>query len=140
MAAAGGLCRGYDHRGAELKHMPKEVPSPDEWSHPWHDQLGLFYRRAIAEKLSRQPELLKVAIDNLIRWRDLEPSEQPSKARSQWQLLLESQDLPQIIAKMADPSEEGNRRRQSTPFAGFLTREEKHKIRDQLLKESNNSP
>jgi hypothetical protein len=34
---------------------------------------------------------------------------------------------------MTDPTEAGHRRRQSTPFAGILTPEERRAIRDQLL-------
>jgi len=34
---------------------------------------------------------------------------------------------------MTDPSEEGHRRRQSTPFAGILSDEERRAIRTHLL-------
>jgi len=38
-----------------------EAAAPEPWSHPWHDQLGLLYHRAIAEKIRREPELVETA-------------------------------------------------------------------------------
>ena len=52
---------------------------------------------------------------------------------SEWQRILDSESVEEIIRLMTDPTEEGHRRRQSTPFAGILTLEERRSIRDQLL-------
>ena len=107
--------------------------APEPWSHPWHDQLGLLYHRAIAEKIRRQPALLEIARDNLRRWLAAEPDVIPSQARREWQRILASEDVTEIIRIMTDPSEVGHRRRQSTPFVGILTDEERRAIRDQML-------
>jgi len=118
---------------AALYKPEVEAAAPEPWSHPWHDQLGLLYHRAIAEKIRREPGLVEIARGNLRRWLSAEPHAQPSQARREWEQILASQDLPEIIRIMTDPSEEGHRRRQSTPFAGILTPEERRAIRDQLL-------
>jgi hypothetical protein len=112
---------------------PAGAAKPEPWSHPWHDQFGLLYHRAIAEKIRRQPSLLHIAKDNLRRWMAAEPEATPSQARREWQLILDSNDLSEIIRLMIDPSEEGHRRRQSTPFAGYLSQEERNAVRDQLM-------
>jgi hypothetical protein len=117
----------------EATGPPTSSAKPEPWSHPWHDQLGLLYHRAIAEKIRRQPALLQTAKDNLRRWLAAEPGATPSEARREWQLILDSGDVAEIIRVMTDPSEEGHRRRQSTPFAGLLSPEERRAIRDQLL-------
>jgi len=44
--------------------------------------------------------------------------------------ILDSCDVEEIIRIMTDPGEEGHRRRQSTPFAGILTAEERRSVRD----------
>ena len=117
----------------EAVPRPEASAAPEPWSHPWHDQLGLLYHRAIAEKIRRQPALLRIAKDNLRRWTAAEPDARPSEARREWQAILDSGDLPEIIRLMTDPSEEGHRRRQSTPFAGYLSLKERQAIRDKLL-------
>ena len=112
---------------------PAQAAAPEPWSHPWHDQLGLRYHQAIAEKIRREPALLEIAKENLRRWLAAEPEAKPSRARREWQQILASEDLAVIVRIMTDPSEDGHRRRQSTPFAGILTPEERRAIRDELL-------
>jgi len=107
--------------------------APEPWSHPWHDQLGLLYHRAIAEKIRLQPDLLEIARENLRRWLAAEPETAPSQARREWQQIVNCENLGEIIRLMTDPSEDGHRRRQSTPFVGILTPEERRAIRDQFL-------
>ena len=110
-----------------------ETACPEPWSHPWHDRLGLRYHQCMAEKIRRQPTLLEIARENLRRWMAAEPDATPSQARREWQRILDSESVAEIIRLMTDPTEEGHRLRQSTPFAGILTPEERQAIRDQLL-------
>ena len=131
---------GGIHEPTEANEAPVEngpppagAAKPEPWSHAWHDQFGLLYHRAIVERIRRQPSLLHIAQDNLRRWMAAEPEAAPSQARREWQLILDSNNLPEIIRLMIDPSEEGHRRRQSTPFAGYLSQEERNAVRDQLM-------
>ena len=112
--------------------LPPEAPRPEPWSHPWHDQLGLLYHRAMAEKIRGRPELLDIAKSNLRRWFAAEPGANPSAARREWLRILETESVEEILRVMTDPTEEGHRRRQSTPFVGILTREEIQAIRRQF--------
>ncbi len=127
----------HDRAGGSAVPLEPGCPSasatPEPWSHPWHDRLGLFYHDAIAKKIRRQPALLDVAKENLRRWIAAEPDAAPSPARLEWQRILEHEDLDEILRLMTDPSEEGHRRRQSTPFAGILSDEERRAIRTHLL-------
>jgi len=118
---------------AEAASPPTDTVAPEPWSHPWHDRLGLLYHRAMAEKIRRQPALLEIARENLRRWMAAEPDATLSQARSEWQWRLDCESVEEIIRLMTDPTEEGHRLRQSTPFAGILTPEERRAIRDQLL-------
>src|SRR5437773_4159965 len=101
--------------GAEAAH-------PEPWSHPWHDQLGLRYHRAIAEKIRQRPELRDVAVANIDRWlarNDYPPS--VVRALREWRDLLTAAPLEKLLAAMTDTSERGHQIRQNTPFAGLLT-------------------
>jgi hypothetical protein len=118
---------------AETAGRAGEPAAPEPWSHPWHDQLGLLYHRAMAEKIRRQPALINIARENLRRWIAVDPEAALSPARREWQGILDSGNLEAILRFMTDPTEEGHRRRQSTPFAGILTAEERNAIRAQLL-------
>ncbi len=119
-------------RQAESAH-PSTGAVPEPWSHPWHDQLGLLYHIAIAQKIRRDPALLDIARENLRRWLAAEPDATPSQARREWQRILEHENVEDILRLMTDPAEAGHCRRQSTPFAGILTQEERRAIRNQLL-------
>ncbi len=104
---------------------------PEPWSHQWHDELGLLYHRASAEKIRRQPELRRVAVDNIDRW--MERNAYPPsvvRALTRWRVLLTTASLDELLAAMTDPSEDGHQRRQNTPFAGVLTQEERLHIRE----------
>jgi hypothetical protein len=100
--------------------VPPSPSKPEPWLHPWHDQLGLLYHRAFAEKIRCRPSLLDVAKENLQRWIKSEPEAPPSRARREWHQILETKSVDEITHLMTDPSEDGHRRRQSTPFAGIL--------------------
>ena len=114
---------------------PLEAVAPEPWSHPWLDQLGLLYHRAIAEKIRRDPDLRNVAIGNIDRWmarNDYPPS--VVRALHAWRDLLTSASLEELVAIMTDPSERGHQRRQNAPFAGILTEEERRRLRDDYEK------
>lgn len=80
----------------------------------------------IAEKIDRDRKLLDIPHNNLKRWRarwdDAVPAwyeERKAILRRPW---------PEIAAIITEPSEEGARLRQSTPFAGVLTVAERRRI------------
>ena len=104
---------------------------PEPWSHAWHDQLGLLYHRAIAEKIRRNPELRDLAVANIGRW--IQRNDYPQsvvRALTRWRELLTTAPVDELLSAMTDPSEQGHQDRQNTPFAGILTQEERLRIRE----------
>lgn len=90
-------------------------------SHEWIDRRSLALHEAIADKIAAQPALLDVARSNLRRWM----TSTPSPALGEWAELLESGTLEALLAVLRSPSEDATRLRQSSPFAGLLTPQER---------------
>jgi hypothetical protein len=92
-------------------------------SHDWIDRRSLALHEAVAAKLEANPALLEVARANLTRWL----AANPAAVLSEWRRILEM-PLPQLLALLRSPEEEAARLRQSSPFAGLLTSEERRGI------------
>jgi hypothetical protein len=93
-------------------------------SHQWIDQRSLALHAAVAAKIEAQPHLLDVARRNLERW----SRSNPCAAVNEWRAILDSTPLPELLALLRSTSEEAARLRQSSPFAGLLTDEERRRI------------
>lgn len=93
-------------------------------SHAWIDQRSLALHEAVAAKLEAQPELLEVARANLRRWL----STNPAAALREWWQLLDVSPPSALLALLRSPGDEAARLRQSSPFAGLLTPEERRSI------------
>lgn len=92
--------------------------------HDWIDERKLAMHAKIAEKLRQNPELLHVAWDNLARW---ESARGPQPTFPEWREIL-SQPLPLVLELLIEESERADRLRQSSPFAGILSPEERMAI------------
>lgn len=93
-------------------------------SHEWIDQRSLALHEAVAARLKAQPQLLEVARANLRRWL----AARPAAVLREWQRLLDSLPLPQLVQLLRSPEEEAVRLRQSSPFAGILSPAERQAI------------
>ena len=93
-------------------------------SHEWIDERSLALHEAVAARLEAEPQLLEVARANLKRWL----AARPAAALREWQRLLDSLPLPQLVQLLRSPEEEAARLRQSSPFAGILSRAERQAI------------
>jgi predicted NACHT family NTPase len=93
-------------------------------SHQWIEQRSLALHEAVAAKLEAQPELLDIARQNLERWMD----GNAAAALREWRRILTSAPLPDVLALLRSSGEEATRLRQSSPFAGLLTTEERRTI------------
>lgn len=92
------------------------------------DARSLAMHAVMAEKIGRNPKLLAIAHRNLQRWqRRFGPH--PPKWAAEWREILE-RAWPEIAAVMTDPGETSTRLRQSSPFAGVLTAQERRRIYD----------
>src|SRR5262245_46561416 len=87
---------------------------------------SLAMHAAIAAKIEGQPKLLEIARNNLKRWRARWEDAVPAW-HQEWCEIL---DRPwvEIVAVMTEPGEEFARLRQSSPFAGVLSAEERRCI------------
>jgi hypothetical protein len=90
------------------------------------DERSLAFHRLIAAKVRANPSSLQSARDNIGRWlRDCSPGVRP--ALLEWAGLLGGA-LEDVLAVMESGDERAVRLRQSSPFAGFLTDEERNAI------------
>jgi len=99
-------------------------------SHQFLDAFALAYHRSVAELLRVTPDpILQHARKNLTVWMARgELSAGAMLSLREWQKLLNESTLPQLIAIIIDESDEGQRLRQSSPFAGTLSAEERLEI------------
>ena len=79
-----------------------------------------------AQKVARNPALLKEVRRTLAAWRSRYGSDAP-RALDEWQAILE-RSWPEIAAFITDPGENATRLRQSTPFAGVLSARERERV------------
>lgn len=80
----------------------------------------------ITQKIERDRKLLQIARDNVERWRAQRGQSAPAWL-DEWRKLL-NQPWENIAALITEPSENGARLRQSTPFTGILTDQERRRI------------
>lgn len=93
--------------------------------------------RRVASELPRRPEWLAMARENLARWSELN-KEAPRLLRGyqEWQALLD-RPVNEICTILTDPSDNGQRLRQNSPFAGALTPQEVWEIKNRLRHDQN---
>jgi len=85
------------------------------------DKVSLELARSVAERLRWQPEVLDIARANLARWARLN-SGSPSLLRcyAEWREIL-AHPADEICRLLCSESDNGQRLRQNSPFAGVLT-------------------
>jgi hypothetical protein len=87
---------------------------------------SLAMHAAIAAKIERQPKLLEIARNNLKRWRTRWEDAVPAW-HQEWCEILD-RPWPEVVVVMTEPGEDFARLRQSSPFAGVLSAEERRCI------------
>jgi hypothetical protein len=93
-------------------------------SHEWIDDRSLAMDRVIAEKLRADPDLLNRARRTLDRWLKQRQPAVPS-VLLEWQEILTRWPLGRILDMLTSPEENSRRLRQSSPFCGILSPEER---------------
>jgi hypothetical protein len=89
----------------------------------------LAFHVAIAEKLRADPKLLEKVRDRLqAMLSDDRISISTRDAYREWLDVIERHSFEEVLNLLIDPSEEGTRLRQATPFAGILSRAEREAI------------
>ena len=95
-------------------------------SHAWIDARSLALAEAVAEKIRRDPALLRRAAGNLARWKRLKGTLPP--CLKEWEEILAGRTMDDVLAILVEDNEQGRRRRQSSPFTGLLTPAERKVI------------
>ncbi len=103
---------------------------PPYSSHRLQEARSLVMHVLIAEKMLRDPALVEHARRNLRRWKTRDAGDLPEGLR-QWERILE-RPTTEIASIMTEPSERAAELRQSSPFAGLLSTEQRRRIREAL--------
>ena len=95
--------------------------------HDWVDERSRALHAAVAEKLRRDPSLVRVAFENLARW-ERGAGSHARPALEEWRRLLTDEPLERVLALLTGDSDEAAALRQNAPFAGVLSPEERAAI------------
>ena len=97
----------------------------------WHeviDERSLELHGVIARELRADPAKLDLVVAWIQRFLDkADYSEQNKDALREWMEIIR-QGLPRVLEVIADRSDEGQRLRQSTPFAVLMPQDERARI------------
>jgi hypothetical protein len=132
MSAADRMRRMRERRKADglkpvVSWVPHAAPARPGFSlHRLLEARSLAMHAVIAQKIEREPKLLDVPRNNLKRWNVRWENEAPAWY-DQWCEIMD-RSWPEIAAIITEPSEEGARLRQSSPFAGVLSAAERRRI------------
>lgn len=102
-------------------------------SHEWIDRRSLALARVVADKIEQDPSLIETARNNLRRWL-AEAGGAALPAHLEWQAILDREPLDRILEILRADTEEARRLRQSMPFAGVLTADERRRIFEEHAK------
>lgn len=97
--------------------------NPPYGSHQWIDLVDLKMCRRIAQKVRRDPALMRIPRGNLRRWRKKLGDWPP--ALREWEKILRDNPLERVLEILTQDNDDGQRLRQSDPFVGILTEEER---------------
>ena len=94
------------------------------------DLFNLMLHHAVAEKLRQDAKAgLQIARDNLNRWLASESFAGSERiALLEWREIIETHAPEEIIKIILQDTDEGQRLRSSSPFAGVLTEAERERI------------
>jgi hypothetical protein len=98
----------------------------------WHeivDDRSLEMDRVIAEKIRANPKLIQIALTNIERWlANPDYSESNRQAVLEWKSIIENSPVGSLATLLESSSDEARRLRQSSPFCGILTPDERQAI------------
>ena len=92
-------------------------------SHQWLDRANLEMCRAIAKKIRREPNLMRIPRANLRYWESRFGG--LPQAHREWKEILERNPTRRVLELLTQDNDEGQRLRQSDPFIGILTEKER---------------
>lgn len=96
--------------------------------HPEIDRRILERHKLTVAKIDADPSLIEIAVENLKRWMALQPG-RPKLCNVEWMEIIETKPWSEIRKMLLEESDEGQRLRSSSPFAGILTEQERSSVR-----------
>ena len=96
--------------------------------HPEIDRRILERHKLTVAKIDADPSLIEIAVENLKRWMALQPG-RPNLCNIEWMEIIETKPWSEIRKMLLEESDEGQRLRSSSPFAGILTEQERLSVR-----------
>jgi hypothetical protein len=100
--------------------------------HDFQDRVSLEIARRIASELPVRPEWVKLARENLDRWSERNSGSMSLlRCYAEWRAILD-RPVAEICAILTASTDEGQRLRQNSPFAGALAPREVWDIKDRL--------
>jgi hypothetical protein len=97
--------------------------------HDLIDRRGLELNKLVAEKILQQPELMDLVRNRLERTlSEARLSESSKDALREWQKILSTHSLHEVLKILTEDSDEGQRLRQSSPFSGILSQRERLEV------------
>jgi hypothetical protein len=106
--------------------VANESASATYSSHRLLDARSLAMHAVVARKIERNPKLLDIARINIERWSAKQEGVRPAWLE-EWRGIL-NRPWQDVAAIITDPGESATRLRQSSPFAGILTNQERWRI------------
>ena len=101
-------------------------------THELQDAVSLELARRVAARLRASPALMEVGRSNLARWsRQNAGAPSPLRCYAEWQALL-AHPVEDICELLCSESENAQRLRQNSPFAGILSPAEVWEIKNQF--------
>lgn len=94
-------------------------------THQEIDRRSLLLHRLVSGKLLRNPALVERTRATISRWRSRNPE---APALIEWEELLSRMDVPALVRVLRSRNEEATRLRQSSPFVGILTEDERNSV------------
>lgn len=89
------------------------------------DRRSLLLHRLVSRRVQSDPSLMNRVHGTVARWRRLRPE---SPALQEWAELLSQLDAPGVVRFLRSRGAAATRLRQSSPFVGILTEEERAKV------------
>ncbi len=106
-------------------------------NHQDRDRISLGLARRIAAELPRRPEWIDLARANLARWSERN-ADSPGLLRcyAEWREILD-RPLDEVCAILTAETDEGQRLRQNSPFAGVFPARELWHLKQLIRHEAN---
>lgn len=95
------------------------------------DRRSLALHRAVAVKIRKNPSLMQIALDNIARWEARGPGHSQPYLEEWKRIITKGVDF--ALRLIVEPSEHATALRQSSPFAGVLTEQERMSIIERWL-------